>query len=90
MTATVDSITLWIAGRAYRATLIGGAPDGERFVRIERDGPKPAVYDVWLGADGVYRCNCPDFTYRREGLTCEPCKHGRTVAALRLLDPEDR
>ena len=42
-------------------------------------------YHVSRHAHGI-ECTCPDFIFRRDGLTAEPCKHGAALIALGLLD----
>lgn len=42
------------------------------------------VYDVSSGRFGI-ACTCGDHTFRREGRTASPCKHGAALAAVGLL-----
>jgi hypothetical protein len=77
---------LSIMGKLYLAEpLPAEDSDVLQLVRLQKhaDGE---CYDVSSHADGLIRCQCGDWVFRREGTTAEPCKHGRALVAAGLME----
>jgi hypothetical protein len=82
------SLRLTINGTAYSVRPIDAGFAGVRAFRLRKGDA--AVYDVVQELDGGIVCDCPDFTFRREGLTDRPCKHGAALVALGIFEDPAR
>src|SRR5690349_3366044 len=80
----VCSLTLSVNGQKYRVRPIDPGFAGVRAFRLAKLGTD-AVYDVVQQADGTIVCDCADATFRRNGLTDLPCKHGAAGLAAGLF-----
>src|SRR5262249_53970367 len=49
------------------------------------DKPDGSTYSVAQTLDGL-SCDCADFTFRRDGIDPNGCKHIKALVAVRLLD----
>lgn len=76
--------TLTIKGLPYDVEHHRGG-DGERVVRLSSHADPAGVYDVSRGADGLVRCDCPDYVWKREG-TATMCKHGAACVGAGLVE----
>ncbi|MFO0891024.1 MAG: hypothetical protein U0790_18005 [Isosphaeraceae bacterium] len=80
-------LSLFINGTAYDVRPIDA--DGSAAIRAFRirkfDGTE---YDVAQTIDGPI-CDCPDFTFHREGIDPEGCKHVRALTACGLIHTPD-
>jgi hypothetical protein len=84
------SLVLTINQSEYAVEPLDPGEDGVKAFRLVKHSYDEAIYDVVLGHDGAIRCDCGDYTMRREGLTSEPCKHGAALRQMGLLDaPKD-
>ncbi len=73
-------LTLHINGTPYGVRPVD-SPDGRAFRLRKPDG---TAYDVAETAYGP-TCDCPDFTFNRDGIDPDGCKHIRALAALTLI-----
>jgi hypothetical protein len=76
-------LTLTINGVPYDVRPVASDPSiARKAYRLRKsDG---TTYDVAWTDHGIV-CDCPDFEYRRNGLTDQPCKHGAALVALGML-----
>ncbi|WP_422932217.1 hypothetical protein [Singulisphaera sp. PoT] len=83
--APVYSLALAIDHVVYTVESIPAGEFGSKAFRITKksDG---SVYDVCRTHDGLVACDCPDYEIRRKGMTAEPCKHGKALVAMGLLE----
>src|SRR3954447_25044363 len=81
----VARLSLFINGRAYHVRPLpreGSAPI--KAYRLRKfDGTE---YDLAQTSDGI-TCDCPDFTFNRDGIDPEGCKHVKALVACGLIDP---
>jgi hypothetical protein len=84
----VARLSLFINGTAYDVHPIDA--DGSAAARAFRlrkfDGTE---YDVAQAPQGL-SCDCPDFTFHREGIDPEGCKHIKALVACGLVRKTDR
>ncbi|GAC1475940.1 MAG: hypothetical protein NVSMB9_29420 [Isosphaeraceae bacterium] len=68
----------------YRVVPLATDPESAlRAFRLhKRDGTLYDIEETLYGAS----CDCPDFTFRREGLDPDGCKHVKALVAEGLLD----
>jgi hypothetical protein len=80
----VARLTLFINGTAYNVRPISiAASVATRLYRLRKaDG---TAYNVAMTLDGPI-CDCPDFTFHRDGIDPDGCKHIKAMIAVRLLD----
>jgi hypothetical protein len=76
-------------GTAYAVEPIDPGPEGTRAYRLQKLCGGGDVYDVVRTWYGIIECTCGDYTYRRQGLTASPCKHGRALVEAGLLAPPE-
>lgn len=81
----VCRLSLIIRGTAYSVRGIPAAAFGAtaRGYRI-RNRENGRAYDLAETVHGP-TCDCPDYTFRREGIDPAGCKHVRALVALGLL-----
>jgi hypothetical protein len=78
-------LTLTINSVPYKVRPIDGRAFGAvRAFRLTKQAGAGDVYDVAEDRDGHAR-DCPDFTFRREGLDSSGCKHIKAMVACGLL-----
>lgn len=68
----------------YEATVLQG-DDSTAVVRLVKLAGKGEVYDVSRGADGLIRCDCPDYEFSKAG-TSSLCKHGTACVEAGLIE----
>jgi hypothetical protein len=79
----VCRLMLVINGKPYNLRRIPCDPSAAlRADRLRK--PDGAVYHVALTGHGA-TCDCPDFTFHREGLDPGGCKHIKALAAVGLM-----
>jgi hypothetical protein len=78
------SLILSIRGVKYRVRPVACQCNASKCYELRKlaDG---TVYHVSRHEHGV-ECTCADWTWKRNGLTDLPCKHGAALLALGLLD----
>jgi hypothetical protein len=77
------SLTLSIRGTKYRVLPVACQCEASKCYELRKaDG---TAYHVSRHEHGI-SCTCPDQTWKREGLTDLPCKHGAALLALGMLD----
>ena len=81
----VYSLALAIDHTVYMVEPIPAGEFGSKAFRITKKSDR-SVYDVVRTHDGLVACDCPDYEIRRKGMTAEPCKHGKALVAMGLLD----
>jgi hypothetical protein len=81
------TLTLHIAGKPYDVTPIDPAGFGTRAWRLS--GAEGQVYDVLRDHFGIVQCNCAHYEYRLKGNCITPCKHGRALITVGLLEAPD-
>jgi hypothetical protein len=73
-----------INGARYHAEPISPGEDGTAaFVLTKPNGDSYAVIRTHAG---LVECDCPDYEARHRGLDCLPCKHGKALVELGLID----
>ena len=60
-----------------------GRPAIKAFRLRKFDGTE---YDIAQTREGI-TCDCPDFTFNRDGIDPEGCKHVKALVACGLIDP---
>jgi hypothetical protein len=82
----VARLTLTINGVAYnvRPIPMTGAIASRLYLLRKPDG---TTYSVAQTLDGLF-CDCADYTFRRDGIDPDGCKHIKAMVAVRLLDRE--
>lgn len=73
-------LTLHINGASYSLRPID-SPDGRAFLIRKPDGTRYHVAETTHGL----ACDCGDFTWHRDGLDRDGCKHIRALVAVGLL-----
>ena len=78
-------LSLFINGKAYHVVpLPADARIHIKAFRLRKfDGTE---YDIAQTGEGV-TCDCPDFTFKRDGIDPEGCKHVKALVACGLIDP---
>lgn len=77
-----DAPMIWIGDNAYTPTEIPAGECGTVAYRLTKsDG---SHYNVVRTRLGSVECDCPDYTYRREGTACM-CKHGAALVDAGLI-----
>jgi hypothetical protein len=78
-------LSLFINGTAYNVlSLPADMASTIRAFRLRKfDGTE---YDIAQTQDGI-TCDCPDFTFNREGIDPAGCKHIKALVACGLIDP---
>lgn len=77
-------LELVINGQGYTVRLLATDPAAgvERLIRLRKvDGP---AYHVHRDGHGC-GCDCPDFTFSRDGIDPAGCKHVKALTAVGLL-----
>lgn len=77
-------LELVITGTRYAARVLPADPESGvfRLVRLRKnDG---TAYYVHSGEHGC-GCDCPDFTFSRDGIDPDGCKHVKALCAVGLL-----
>jgi hypothetical protein len=83
--AGMCSLTLSINGTRYRVRPLDGRAFGAlKAFRLTKQAGSGDVYDLAEDRDG-HACDCPDFTFRRDGLDASGCKHINAMIACGLL-----
>jgi hypothetical protein len=79
-------LSLFINGTAYHVRPLPAEPPTilKAFQLRKFDGTE---YDLCQTQEGI-SCDCPDYTFHREGVDPEGCKHVKALVACGLLDPE--
>jgi hypothetical protein len=81
----VARLSLFINGKAYH--VLPHPADALTTIKAFRlrkfDGTE---YDIAQTSEGI-TCDCPDFTFNREGIDPEGCKHIKALVACGLIDP---
>ena len=82
----VARLTLHINSTAYQVKPLPSDPSAaNRVFRLRKaDG---VFYHVAATQDGAV-CDCPDFTFRRDGIDPDGCKHIRALTVVGLLSRE--
>lgn len=77
-------LSLFINGTAYQVRPLPADPSAalRAFQLRKFDGTE---YDVAQTADGA-TCDCPDFTFHREGIDPSGCKHIKALVSCGLID----
>ncbi|HWE35277.1 MAG TPA: hypothetical protein VG406_01800 [Isosphaeraceae bacterium] len=79
-------LTLSINGVRYRVRPLDGRGIGAarafRLAKLAGDGE---VYDLAGYPDGYAECDCPDWTFHRDGLDPAGCKHLAAARACGLI-----
>jgi hypothetical protein len=80
----VARLSLFINGKAYhvRPLPVDASTHLKAFRLRKFDGTE---YDVAQGGHGI-TCDCPDFTFNRDGIDPEGCKHIKALVACGLMD----
>src|SRR5262245_27157094 len=80
----VARLSLFINGKAYHVRPLPPGTSGhfKSFRHRKFDGTE---YDVEQTSHGI-TCDCPDFTFNREGIDPEGCKHVKALVACGLID----
>jgi hypothetical protein len=84
-TCSFVAMTIEISDVRYACDPLDPGESGTRAFRLTKHGKDRDVYDVIRRPDGSVACDCPDYEFRRDGLTAEPCKHGRALVELGLM-----
>ena len=71
----------------YEATVLQG-DDSTAVVRLVKLAGRGEIYDVSRSADGLVKCDCPDYEFSKAG-TSSLCKHGRASGGNQAGDPVD-
>jgi hypothetical protein len=84
----VARLTLFINGRAYKVHPLpaDGVSTLKAFRLRKFDGTE---YDIAQGGEGI-TCDCPDFTFHREGIDPAGCKHIKALVSCGLIDRDRR
>lgn len=79
-------LSLFINGTAYHVRPLSTDPrTAIKAFRLRKfEGTE---YDIAQTTHGT-TCDCPDFTFRREGIAPEGCKHIKALVACGLIDPK--
>ena len=79
-------LSLFINGTAYDVRpLSADARTAIKAFRLRKfDGTE---YDIAQMVHGI-ACDCPDFTFKREGIDPEGCKHVKALVACGLIEPQ--
>jgi len=85
---TVRDRVLRIKGVDFEVETIDAGEGQTAAFRITKMSGDYAVYDLARTTDGLVICDCADYTYRRMGLTSEPCKHGKAAIHMGLFTPD--
>ena len=75
-----------IFGTRYAATAIDPGEFGTEAIRLRKQDGDMAVYDVIRTHDGLLECSCPSWVMQHANKPTT-CKHGRALAAAKLIDP---
>jgi hypothetical protein len=78
--------TIRISGVLYTVEPIAPGEDGTAAFRLQKQAGDGAIYDVIRRHDGLVACDCPHYTARIEGLSCDCCKHGLALVELGLIE----
>jgi hypothetical protein len=80
----VARLSLFINGKAYHVRPLSVDPDvHSRAFRLRKfDGIE---YDIAQTEHGI-TCDCPDFTFNRDGIDPDGCKHIKALVACGLMD----
>jgi hypothetical protein len=81
-------LSLFINGTAYHVRQLStDALTAIKAFRLRKfDGTE---YDIAHTVHGI-TCDCPDFTFKREGIDPEGCKHIKALVACGLIEPKLR